>query len=242
MILRNKQNEINVGLTNLAVREKWLKETLSHIPKGKKILDAGAGELQYKKFCRHLDYVSQDFAQYTGEGDGNALQTGSWDNSKLDIISDIVAIPVDDSSFDAIMCIEVLEHIPDPKDAVREFARILKSKGELVITAPFCSMTHFSPYFFHTGLSKYWYEKVLEESGFRIAEITPNGNYFEYVGQELRRLYYMAENYADEKIEGNSEAERKINDMLEMLEKFSRTQHGSEELLNFGLHVRAVKK
>ena len=36
-----------------------------------------------------LDYVSQDFAQYDGEGDTIGLQTGTWDQAQLDIISDI---------------------------------------------------------------------------------------------------------------------------------------------------------
>lgn len=242
MAIYNKKNSITVGLTNLSVREKWLKDTLSHIPKGRKILDAGAGELQYKKFCKHLSYVSQDFGEYTGEGDGNALQTGTWDNSKLDIISDIADIPVADSSFDAVMCIEVLEHVPDPKAAVAEFARILKRDGVLVITAPFCSITHFSPYFFHTGLSKYWYENVLGVLGFTIDEITPNGNYFGYVAQELRRLYFMSEKYASTRLEGDPVAEAKINSLLELLDNLNKKQSGSEELLNFGLHVRATKK
>jgi ubiquinone/menaquinone biosynthesis C-methylase UbiE len=239
---KSDEAKTSIGLNNLEVREKWLKKTLAAIPKGKKILDAGAGELQYKKFCKHLNYVSQDFGKYTGAGDGKALQTGTWDNSKLDIVSDITAIPVKKSSFDAVMCIEVLEHIPDPIGAIKEFSRILKKGGRLVITAPFCSITHFSPYFFHTGLSKYWYEKILQENGFKINKITANGNYFEYIAQELRRLYFTAEEFANTKIEEKSNTDNAIKNMLTILDNLNSTQHGSEELLNFGLHVLATKK
>jgi Methylase involved in ubiquinone/menaquinone biosynthesis len=52
------------------------------------------------------------------------LQTGPWDNSKLDIVSDILSIPLPDHSVDAIMCTEVLEHIPDPLGAIKEFSRL----------------------------------------------------------------------------------------------------------------------
>ena len=31
----------------------------------------------------------------------------------LDIISDITSIPVSDNTFDAVMCIEVFEHLPN---------------------------------------------------------------------------------------------------------------------------------
>jgi SAM-dependent methyltransferase len=116
----------SVGKSNISNRERWLKKTLRKIPKGKKILDAGAGELQYKKYCEHLKYTSQDFAEYNGEGNTSGLQMGSWDNTKLDIVSDITSIPVANASFDAIMCVEVFEHIPKPIDAIKEFSRILK--------------------------------------------------------------------------------------------------------------------
>jgi len=121
--------ERGCGTRNQATREAWLERTLASIPAGSRILDAGAGELQYKRFCSHLQYVSQDFGQYDGQGDGIGLQKGSWDQSRLDIVSDITAIPEPDASFDAIMCIEVLEHLPAPVDALRELIRLLKPGG-----------------------------------------------------------------------------------------------------------------
>jgi len=86
------------GTQNQAGREAWLEKTLQCVPAGSRILDAGAGELQYKRFCAHLKYVSQDFAQYDGQGDGTGLQTGAWQNDRLDIISDITQIPEPDAS------------------------------------------------------------------------------------------------------------------------------------------------
>ena len=152
-----------VGTRNQEVREIWLQETLKKIPKDSRILDAGAGELKYKHFCSHLDYVSQDFAQYDGKGDGRGLHKGSWNQNSLDIISDITAIPEPDASFDAIICKDVFEHIPEPIKAIQEFARLLKRGGLLILTAPFCSLTHFAPYHFHTGFNRYFYEKHLPD-------------------------------------------------------------------------------
>lgn len=42
-------------------RNEWIEKQLKSIPDGLRILDAGAGELRWKKFCSHLEYVSQDF-------------------------------------------------------------------------------------------------------------------------------------------------------------------------------------
>lgn len=181
--------------TNALLRESWIEETLKKIPKNSKILDAGAGELDKKKYCTHLRYISQDFAQYNGQGDGHGLQTETWDQTKLDIISDIAAIPVDDASFDAVMCIEVLEHLPDPLAALQEFSRIIHPGGYLVLTAPFCSLTHFAPYHFTTGFNRYWYEKNLPTYNFEIIELTSNGNFFSYLHQELNRCSYISDKY-----------------------------------------------
>lgn len=137
--------KFKVGTRNESTRETWLKQALRQIPAGSRILDAGAGQLRHKKLCSHLDYLSQDFAQYDGRGDGSGLQTGSWDQSKIDIVSDIIDIPESDGSFDAVMCIEVLEHLPNPLLALQEFARLLRPGGHFIVTAPFCSLTHFRP-------------------------------------------------------------------------------------------------
>ncbi len=51
-------------------RQLWLKKTLNSLPKGARLLDAGAGELRNRQYCDHLDYVSQDFCQYIGAGGG----------------------------------------------------------------------------------------------------------------------------------------------------------------------------
>ena len=139
---------MQVGMKNEQTREMWIEKTLKEIAKGQRILDAGAGQLKHKAFCSHLNYVSQDFAQYDGTGDGKGLQTDSWDTSKIDIVSDIIDIPEPNEAFDVIMCTEVFEHLVNPVLAIKEFARLLKPKGKMILTAPFCSLTHFAPYHF----------------------------------------------------------------------------------------------
>ena len=52
------------GLNNENERRVFIKKSLNSIEKNKIILDAGCGSQQYKKYCSHLNYKSQDFAQY----------------------------------------------------------------------------------------------------------------------------------------------------------------------------------
>jgi SAM-dependent methyltransferase len=224
---------------NAAPRQEWLERTLRRLSPGMRILDAGAGELAYKKYCSHLEYFSQDFAQYSGEGDGKGLQTQIWDQSHLDIVCDITNIPEPDSSFDAVMCIEVFEHLPDPLKALDEFFRLLKPGGILILTVPFACFTHFSPYFFCTGFSPYWYETHLISRNFEIQEITANGNFPAFVAQEVGRLSAMAQRYAGfsptilERV-----GIRIVQSLCERMYKLDKLSH---EFACFGYHVCARK-
>ncbi|HEX9007037.1 MAG TPA: methyltransferase domain-containing protein [Bacteroidota bacterium] len=229
-----------IGTTNEAEREAWLEEALRKVPAGSRILDAGAGELKYKRFCSHLDYVSQDFAQYDGTGDARGLQMGSWDQSRLDIISDITAIPEPGASFDAIMCIEVFEHLPDPLGALREFARLLRPGGRLILTAPFCSLTHFAPFHFYSGFNRYFFETHLPANGFEVVDLQRNGNFFDFVAQEVRRIGFVARKHADRRL--NLMEKMVIQLMLLILAKYRKRDKGSEEMLCFGYHLTAVKR
>ena len=194
MIKTWAKNFINVGRSNYQVRDNWVKSVLENLPAGLTLLDAGAGEMKYKPYCKHLKYVSQDFCQYDGKGNNQGLQIGKWDYKNTDIVCDITNIPMPDRSFDAILCTEVFEHISDPILALKEFSRLLKKDGILILSAPFCSMTHMAPYHYYSGFNKYFYEKYLKEFSFDIIEISTNGNYFEYLAQELLRVPSIAEN------------------------------------------------
>jgi ubiquinone/menaquinone biosynthesis C-methylase UbiE len=228
-----------VGAANRTTRERWLEAALQTIPLGQRILDAGAGELQYRRLCQHLNYVSQDFAQYDGQGDQTGLHVGTWDQTRLDIISDITDIPEPAGSFDAVMCIEVLEHVPNPVAALQELTRLLRPGGRLIVTAPVCSLTHFSPYFFQTGYSRYFYEHWLKALGYTILDLCYNGSYFEWLAQELHRLPQIAAQYADSRL---APVERMgLNAVLGLLSRLARRDRGSTELLSFGMHVLAVK-
>ncbi len=180
-------NEIN--------RQAWLKNTLNALPKGARLLDAGAGELKNRQLCGHLDYVSQDFCQYNGALGGaspdEGLQLTRWDTTSIDLVSDITAIPAPDGSFDAVLCSEVLEHVPEPTHALDEFARLLKPGGILIVTAPFASNVHMAPYFYCSGFSKYWYEHHLEQRGFQIESLISNGDWYSLLRQEITRLGSM---------------------------------------------------
>lgn len=230
--MTRKSNEEN--------RKEWVKEQLSQLPAGTRLLDAGAGEQQYRKYCSHLNYISQDFSKYNHQELKSGLQMDKWEYGNIDIVSDIISIPQPDSSFDAVLCTEVLEHVPDPVKAIEELARLLKRGGKLIITAPFCSMTHFAPYHYSSGFNSYYYEYHLRRLNFSIEIISFNGNYFDYLDQELRRVDHIALKYNDQKPSWLEYQALKL--VRKMTNRFARSGNKSEELLTLGIHVTAIKK
>lgn len=230
-MLSVKNNELN--------RQDWLSKVLAGLPTGSRILDAGAGQLKNRRHCQHLDYVSQDFCQYHGASDGCAegLQDSQWDTTRIDLVSDILNIPAPDASFDAILCSEVLEHVPEPGLAIEEFARLLKPGGKMILTAPFASNVHMAPYHYCSGFSRYWYEHHLSQAGFDILELTANGDWFDLLRQELARLGSM------ERQKGNwSWPLAYLYSLAGMLYFRIRKDVKAEDLACFGWHCIAVKR
>lgn len=52
------------------------------------------------------------------------------------LAADVAHVPLPDASFDAVLFLDVLEHVPNEREAIREIARMLKPGGALVLSAP----------------------------------------------------------------------------------------------------------
>ena len=57
-------------------------------------------------------------------------------NIKKIVIQDMTKSDLEDGVFDGIICVEVIEHVPNDEDFVREMARVLKPGGWLCLTTP----------------------------------------------------------------------------------------------------------
>jgi ubiquinone/menaquinone biosynthesis C-methylase UbiE len=63
----------------------------------------------------------------------------------VDIVADATRLPFPDSSADAIVCDNMLEHVKDPGLIVAEIFRVLKRDGEVYVAMPFVMVYHSSP-------------------------------------------------------------------------------------------------
>jgi len=171
---------------NVLNRDAWVASQAKLLAQGARILDAGAGSCPYRALFNHCEYKAQDFASLSDE----QLSGGKY--GQIDYVCDIASIPVPDASFDAILCSEVLEHLPEPANVIREFARILKPGGKIIITAPLGSGLHQEPYHFYGGYTPFWYEKFLGEAGFEAVSIEENAGSLRACGQESMRFIQLS--------------------------------------------------
>lgn len=63
-----------------------------------------------------------------------------------DIVGDVMDMhAIADGTYDAVICLAVLEHVPRPWDAMREMRRVLVPGGRLFLYVPFLSPYHAMP-------------------------------------------------------------------------------------------------
>ncbi len=171
-------------------RDKWVIAKAKTVPENSWVLDIGAGTCPYGQYFSHCNYKTHDFKKYHGVMLGNTTEYGH-----IDYESDIINLPVDDASFDYILCTEVLEHVPEPIKALAEMTRILKPGGKMFLTAPLGSGLHQLPYHYYGGYTPEWYKHFAELLGLTLNEIVPNGGYFKLLAQENARLSWTWEQH-----------------------------------------------
>jgi SAM-dependent methyltransferase len=67
---------------------------------------------------------------------GARYVTADVEPGRADVAADIAELPFADDSFEAILCIHVLEHVADDRAAMRELRRVLRAGGWAVIQVP----------------------------------------------------------------------------------------------------------
>ncbi len=98
--------------------------TLASLPKGARVLDVGAGGRRIAPGVITFDAVA---------------------GPEVDLTGDIHRMPIDDATFDCVVCTGTLEHVRDPWQAVREMTRILRPGGVVHIDVPFMQGYHADP-------------------------------------------------------------------------------------------------
>lgn len=139
---------------------------------GGKIIDVGAGTCQYKDYFKNLEYFSQDII--------NNQQ------KSINYIGELKILPT--NTFNYVLCTQVLEHLREPKDAFKNFYRILKRGGKVFLTTHMAFEEHLISYDYFR-FTKYGLRYLAEVNGFRVMKIIPQGGRFLVLAKEVQILF-----------------------------------------------------
>jgi SAM-dependent methyltransferase len=96
-----------------------------------RVLDVGCGPKPYYPFFAHIssEYIGVDVVE----------------NPAAELLGSVEALPVEDASFDVVLCTQVLEHCDDPAQAVRELRRVTAPGGRVLASTHGVQVYHPSP-------------------------------------------------------------------------------------------------
>lgn len=87
-------------------------------------------------------------------------------------------------SYDSVVCLEVLEHVPDPFRAAREIYRVMAPGGILILSVPHLSRLHEEPHDYYR-YTRYGLNHLLEQAGLQVIHLQPRGSLFTFLGHQV---------------------------------------------------------
>lgn len=137
-VIRERRDRYRTDLTDRA-----LLDAIGPV-EGLRVLDAGCGEGYLARTlasagadvlgvdsCEGLIDAAKNYGPHApgapGGPDGPDAGTASFACASVD------AMPLEDASFDLVVCNHLFSHLPDPTGAIHEFGRVLRGGGRLVI-------------------------------------------------------------------------------------------------------------
>jgi peptidoglycan/LPS O-acetylase OafA/YrhL/SAM-dependent methyltransferase len=131
-----------------------------------RVLDVGCADRWVEVHCSvGAHYIGLDLP-VTGKGLYAA---------RPNVFADAARLPLLDASVDAVVCLEVLEHVSRPQDALSEFARVLRSGGTMLFSMPFLYPIHDAPHDFQR-LTEYGLRRDFDAAGFDIVRMEKRGH------------------------------------------------------------------
>ncbi|HLF24924.1 MAG TPA: class I SAM-dependent methyltransferase [Anaerolineae bacterium] len=139
------------------------------------LIDLGCGVMPYRSFIE--DHVSRYDSL-----DPRPQLPGITYQADIQAMAQIL-----DATYDSAICLEVLEHVPEPFKAMAEIYRILKPGGILIVSVPHLSRLHEEPYDFFR-FTRYGLMSLFQTAGFEVVQIVLRGGLFSFLSHQVSTI------------------------------------------------------
>jgi len=138
------------------------------------MIDVGCGRRPYAGYFGHVK------RQWSCDFDGK--------RGRVDFECPADAVPLPDGSMDSILCTEVLEHVRNPLAVWREFNRLLRPGGKVLLATPMYWPGHEEPYDYYR-YPEFGLRWLAAESGFELLRLIPRGGVWAFFGQVVMQVF-----------------------------------------------------
>jgi SAM-dependent methyltransferase len=161
---------------HLSLLLKDISSAITNYAKGD-LLDLGCGNKPYEEWYKPKTNTQMGC---------DVMQS---DKNRVDVICLASELKFEDKKFDTIITTQVLEHVYEQREMMKEAYRVLRHGGAIILTVPFTWELHEEPYDFFR-LTKHGLKELFEQAGFEIEYIKANGGKWAAVFQMFINTVY----------------------------------------------------
>lgn len=130
----------------------FLEAQIDQLPADALVLDIGSGRGDFSELIQRRDSLALDIYPYP----------------EVDVVCDLTQVnPFQENSFDAIVLMNVLEHVFDTRTFLKELVKTLKPDGKLIVAVPFLIKVHQEPFDF-VRFTQFSLQRWGDESGLAV--------------------------------------------------------------------------
>jgi SAM-dependent methyltransferase len=131
--------------------------------------DVGCGRGKYRGL------IARHAARYVGLDNMTSLrQFAPGGRPAVDVVADVMALPLAAKSCDTVVCLQVIEHVPEPGALMAELGRVCRPGAHLLLATGWLAPYHAEPRDYYR-FSVDAFEYLFDRHGFDLVELSPNG-------------------------------------------------------------------
>ncbi len=140
----------------------YFRDVTRHFDRSTRMLDVGCGSA----------WLADHFDDYTGiDGSREAVAAAAGRDRRVILGSLAEPLPFASADFEGVVLKDVLEHVPDPVDVVREVLRVLRPGGRVFASSPDAQRWVWDDYTHRRPFTRKSFRLLFSDQGFDVRHV-----------------------------------------------------------------------